>query len=177
MHSGLTVQPPRQLTRPAHECVDGCLACSAGAFGALRCPSLPFVAIPHPFSLHPPFLVQVWIVHRFDYLEVRPGCAGRPRSPWYGRRSGARRLSAAVLARELSAGQAATRRARPSAVPLRPPLPHCHELFLRCFQSSKVMARRAAAHPKIEFLWEHEATEAYGGDDGALSEWRVGGVR
>jgi len=30
------------------------------------------------------------------------------------------------------------------------------------------MARRAASHPKIEFLWEHECTEAYGGEDGAL---------
>ncbi|KAL4421378.1 hypothetical protein ABPG75_010669 [Micractinium tetrahymenae] len=40
-------------------------------------------------------------------------------------------------------------------------------------EASKVMARRAATHPKIEFLWEHECLEALGGEDGALSGIRL----
>lgn len=39
-----------------------------------------------------------------------------------------------------------------------------------CAQSSKVMARRAVSHPKVEVLFSHECQEAYGGEDGTLSE-------
>ncbi|PRW59131.1 NADPH-dependent thioredoxin reductase A [Chlorella sorokiniana] len=36
-------------------------------------------------------------------------------------------------------------------------------------ESSKVMARRAVSHPKVEVLFSHECQEAYGGEDGTLS--------
>lgn len=44
------------------------------------------------------------------------------------------------------------------------------------------MARRAVSHPKVEVLFSHECQEAYGGEDGTLSErtallWAALGLR
>ncbi|KAI3438072.1 hypothetical protein D9Q98_000514 [Chlorella vulgaris] len=40
-------------------------------------------------------------------------------------------------------------------------------------ESSVVMARRAMAHPKIEVVWQHEALEAFGKEDGTLAGIRI----
>ncbi|GAB4817987.1 hypothetical protein N2152v2_005033 [Parachlorella kessleri] len=40
-------------------------------------------------------------------------------------------------------------------------------------EASRLMARRALVHPKIEVLWETECVEAFGGEDGALTTLRV----
>lgn len=127
---------------------------------------------------------KVYIVQRFDYLEVQGmgnlllAAAARrlemkrgwlPESvltalPLLPREEGLRGVQKSKVARGMKNG--GDGRAGLKLKP--PPCPALPCPVTAALQSSKVMARRAVTHPKIEVLWETECLEAYGGDDGGL---------